>query len=102
MPWRKPKLEFFKLNIDGTTIGATGAFGVGGVIRNSKGKVIFAFQDYIGNATDSFVGMWTLSKGLELALNRGISSPRVELNSQAMINILSSPFLGHWTLQHIV
>ena len=41
-------LEALKFNVDGSSRGVSGTVGIGGVLRNSKGKVLCLFSAYVG------------------------------------------------------
>ncbi|KAL0293316.1 UNVERIFIED_CONTAM: putative ribonuclease H protein [Sesamum radiatum] len=51
--WRKPPEGWYKLNTDGASKGNPGISGAGGILRDQLGKVIFAFQEPLGNATNT-------------------------------------------------
>lgn len=46
--WQKPGKGHLKLNADGASRGNPGKEGAGGGLRDSKGKMIFAFSFYLG------------------------------------------------------
>ena len=46
--WEKPEVNWFKLNIDGSSIRNLGKAGEGGLIRDHKGNWIFGFAHGIG------------------------------------------------------
>nr|POE99931.1 putative ribonuclease h protein [Quercus suber] len=48
--WEKPDLNWFKLNIDGSSIGNPGKAG-GGIIRNQHGNWVRGFARSIGIAS---------------------------------------------------
>ena len=49
--WEKPDLNWFKLNIDGSSIGNPGKAGGGGIIRNQHVNWIRGFARSIGIAS---------------------------------------------------
>ncbi|KAG4906699.1 hypothetical protein JHK82_055346 [Glycine max] len=46
-----PPDQWFKLNIDGSSLGNLGASGFGGIIRDSLGSFIIGFSGYCGHTT---------------------------------------------------
>ena len=46
--WSPPSPGVFKFNVDGATRGKQGLAGIGGVLRNSKGEVLFMFSKRVG------------------------------------------------------
>ncbi|XP_011621330.1 uncharacterized protein LOC105420238 [Amborella trichopoda] len=49
--WTPPKASSFKLNFDGSSLGNTGLAGIGGVLRNDQGQVIFSYAGPLSSAT---------------------------------------------------
>lgn len=46
--WYPPPHGVLKLNVDGATRGKPGPAGIGGVLRNSSGVVLFMFSKHVG------------------------------------------------------
>ncbi|KAK1591022.1 hypothetical protein Q3G72_001013 [Acer saccharum] len=47
--WSPPVGSTLKFNVDGSSFGNPGAAGVGGVLRDSSGKVVGMFSEFVGN-----------------------------------------------------
>ncbi|KAL0405791.1 UNVERIFIED_CONTAM: putative ribonuclease H protein [Sesamum latifolium] len=63
VPWRKPQDGWYKLNTDGASKGNPGISGEGGILRNHLGIVIFAFQEHIGNTTNTQAELRAIHRG---------------------------------------
>ncbi|KAI3473655.1 hypothetical protein Pfo_031429 [Paulownia fortunei] len=100
--WAKPQSGWFKLNTDGASRGTEGTTGAGGIIRDHLGDHILAFQDFIRPASSIFSELYTLNRGLQLALIRGITHLWIEIDALVVIHILRSSTLGHWRLQQLL
>ena len=46
--WSPPPIGWLKFNVDGATRGKPGPTGIGGVLRNCNGDVLFMFSKYVG------------------------------------------------------
>ena len=46
--WSPPHVSLFKFNVDGAARGKPGPAGIGGVLRNCNGDVLFMFSKYVG------------------------------------------------------
>ena len=65
--WSPPPLGTLKINTDGSSRGNPGQAGVGGIGRDSLGKVIFFFSEYKGIKTNNYME----ALAILLALERG-------------------------------
>ena len=45
--WSLPPICLFKFNVDGAARGKPGLAGIGGVLRNCNGDVLFMFSKYV-------------------------------------------------------
>ncbi|KAK4400408.1 hypothetical protein Sango_1146900 [Sesamum angolense] len=52
---------WFKLNVDGSSLGNLGDSVIGGVNREQGGNLCIAFQRFFGNSTDSFVELFAVA-----------------------------------------
>ncbi|KAK3200402.1 hypothetical protein Dsin_023817 [Dipteronia sinensis] len=46
--WMPPQSDGLKFNVDGSVRGSSGQAGIGGVLRDSRGKVLCTFSEFIG------------------------------------------------------
>ncbi|XP_042973035.1 uncharacterized protein LOC122304835 [Carya illinoinensis] len=56
--WEKPKRDWLKMNVDGSSINNLGILGAGGVVRNEFGRVVFA--ESIGNGSNNIAEVMAL------------------------------------------
>ena len=70
--WKKPPLEWCKLNTDRASLGKSGKVGGGGIIRDSEGRWVKSFARSIGFTTSITVEFWALRDGLLLANQIGV------------------------------
>ncbi|KAL2247051.1 UNVERIFIED_CONTAM: putative ribonuclease H protein, partial [Sesamum indicum] len=64
--WNKPDRGWIKINTDGATKGNPGPAGAGGIARDERGATIFAFYEFIGEATNVYVEVYELFKALQI------------------------------------
>lgn len=46
--WSAPPRDFFKFNVDEAALDKPGPAGIGGVLRNHKGKILYMFSKNVG------------------------------------------------------
>lgn len=61
--WIRPSSGCFKLNVDGSSRGSPGDSTVGGVVRDSSGRVVVSFSEFIGVRTNVRAELWTVWRG---------------------------------------
>ncbi|KAL0345186.1 UNVERIFIED_CONTAM: hypothetical protein Sradi_4349900 [Sesamum radiatum] len=86
--WQPPPTEWFKLNIDGSSLGNPGKSGYGGIIRDEAGNIIVAFSGYIGNATNNVAECWALRNGLDVARKYNCRNIIIETDSKTLLHLL--------------
>ncbi|KAL0287134.1 UNVERIFIED_CONTAM: putative ribonuclease H protein [Sesamum radiatum] len=89
---------WYKLT-DGASKGNPGISGAGGILRDQLGKVIFAFQEPLGNATNTQAELSAIYRGLQICFSRGLRKIWIETDATAIIKIISAPQRGAWNLQ---
>ncbi|XP_073133552.1 uncharacterized protein [Henckelia pumila] len=99
--WLRPQPESFKLNVDGSSRGNPGESSVGGVVRDSSGRVLAFFSEFIGLGSNVRAELWAVWRGILLCSDLSFFPLWIETDSQISIQILRSRrFL--WDLDHIV
>ncbi|KAI4300031.1 hypothetical protein L6164_033450 [Bauhinia variegata] len=61
-----PNRGFYKLNIDGSSLGNPGRGSIGGVIRDVAGTWVTGFMEFIGLASNILAELEVLKRGLIL------------------------------------
>lgn len=73
------------LYTDGAARGNPGPAGAGVVLSDGKGKVIFEWSKYLGEATNNQAEYTALSEGLRKALDFGFSRVYISLDSELVV-----------------
>ncbi|KAF6142954.1 hypothetical protein GIB67_003910, partial [Kingdonia uniflora] len=82
--WCKPPVGFFKLNTNGSA--AENLCGVGGIVRNSRGVMVFAFSATLGSGTNTTAELYALLLGLQHCQQNKWFPLLVEVNSEVVAN----------------
>ena len=90
MRWHKPAEGWFKLNLDGASIGNSGSAGAGGLIRDHSGNWVKGYMRNIGVAMSIIAEFWALRDGLLLASQMGITHLIVELDAKIIVDLMLS------------
>ena len=70
--WKKPPVEWCKLNTDGASLGNPGKARGGGIIRDNEGRWVKGFARSIGFTTNIIAKLWALRDGLLLVDQIGV------------------------------
>ncbi|KAL0413255.1 UNVERIFIED_CONTAM: hypothetical protein Sradi_1527200 [Sesamum radiatum] len=98
--WSFPPQSWCKLNCDGASQGNLGKSGVGGLIRDSAGKVMVAFYEFLELNTSIYPELFVVYWGMQLALDLGLQKLKVEMDASTVLKIIDSTTRGNWKLQH--
>ena len=88
--WERLYCNWFKLNTDGSALGNPGTAGGGGILRSDSGLWIQAFSRSIGKTTSFLAELWALRDGLIVCLNLRISAFEVEIDAQAVVELMNN------------
>jgi ribonuclease HI len=88
--WIPPPSGFFKLNMDGSTLGNPGLAGAGGLLRHSDGFWFRGFTRNIGITSSFATELWGVSDGLRLAKQYNIQKLIIELDAKVVLDLLMS------------
>ncbi|KAK0574763.1 hypothetical protein LWI29_028697 [Acer saccharum] len=67
--WSPPSLGAFKFNVDGSARGNPGSAGIGGVLRDFRGKVIGSFSKFVGIADAITAEIFAIHQACVLCAN---------------------------------
>ncbi|XP_041009412.1 uncharacterized protein LOC121253465 [Juglans microcarpa x Juglans regia] len=97
--WQKPAQGWFKLKTNGSSLGNPGSSGVGGIIRNERGHMVYAFNSHIGFGSNNIAELLAILQGLKAYKDLGINFVEIELNSQVVISWWNRRRCGVWYLE---
>ncbi|KAK3218345.1 hypothetical protein Dsin_012315 [Dipteronia sinensis] len=64
--WIPPLMDTLKFNVDGSARGSPGMAGIGGVMRDSRGKVVCLFSYFVGTTDSNSAEILAIKKEAEL------------------------------------
>ncbi|KAK9993042.1 hypothetical protein SO802_022745 [Lithocarpus litseifolius] len=88
--WERPPAGWKKLNTDGSCMGDSARAGCGGLVRDEHGNWVGGFSRHIGSTNSFIAELWGLREGLLLCCNLSIDSLVVELDAQAVVEVLEN------------
>ena len=88
--WERPLLGWKKLNIDRSWLRGMDRASCGGLVRDDQGEWIAGFTRYIGSTNSFTAELWELREGLILCCNLNIEALVVELDAQAVVEVLKN------------
>ncbi|KAL4353303.1 hypothetical protein GQ457_06G005280 [Hibiscus cannabinus] len=88
--WCTPSLGWIKLNVDSSVSTRDYRAGVGGVLRNDRGRWLLGFSRFLGHCDSLLAELWAIHDGLLHAWDSGYA--RVELESDCLeaVRIINS------------
>ncbi|XP_060203436.1 uncharacterized protein LOC132631752 [Lycium barbarum] len=87
--WKKPNTGKLKINTDGSFCKVSKKDGIGGIIRDEEGKLVMAFSIPIECGSSNFAEAMAVEFGSSWCGINGIDDIQVELDSQAIANMLT-------------
>jgi ribonuclease HI len=73
------------INTDGGARGNPGPAGIGLVIKNEAGELLYSHGAYIGETTNNVAEYSALVKALEEALNLGATDVKIQMDSELIV-----------------
>ncbi|XP_027158365.1 uncharacterized protein LOC113759984 [Coffea eugenioides] len=89
-----PPARQYKLNTDASVV--NGKANGGGVLRDSHGRVIFAFYKEFGDKGVLHAEALAVLEGLLMCAIRGLRGVLVEVDSAVLVSLVKSSVLGGW------
>lgn len=99
--WYSPPCDILKLNIEGASCGNPGRAKCDGLLRDWKGKFVFAFSQSFGVITNSMAKAMALKFGLYYCYILGVSKVWVEIDSQVVCHWFNGMGIIPWSLQQV-
>ncbi|KAK0590390.1 hypothetical protein LWI29_026415 [Acer saccharum] len=75
--WIPPDLDHLKFNVDGAARGSPGPAGIGGVLRNLKGKVLCSFSSFQGHQYADYVEIVAILRACQLCASGPVSKQNI-------------------------
>ncbi|XP_077242341.1 uncharacterized protein LOC143882820 [Tasmannia lanceolata] len=94
--WHPPSDGLIKLNFDGSSLGNPGEAGLGGLCRNDKGKVLWAYSGPIGVADSNEAEVRAAHSGIKHLDSSVFDKIIVEGDSLNVIRWLSGVAIPPW------
>ncbi|XP_043717736.1 uncharacterized protein LOC122665651 [Telopea speciosissima] len=98
--WKHPLIGWWKLNIDGSSLGNPGSIGAGGIFRNHFGTPIRCFASFQGVGTNFMAEMAASKVGIKEARELCISKLWIESDSTATVTIILSRMIPWCLMQY--
>ena len=83
-----PPVDWFKLNLDGFSLGNPGRAGGGGIIRNSRGEWVSGYARAIGHTLSVAAKLWALRDGINLCIALNLTNAIFELDAKLVVNMV--------------
>ncbi|XP_042484545.1 uncharacterized protein LOC122064825 [Macadamia integrifolia] len=100
--WDLPYL-FIKINMDGSSLGASGLSGSSGVFRDHSGNFLCEFADFLGITYAYISETLAIRIALQIARSKNFSHILIESDFLSVINILNGNSNSiPWRISHII
>ncbi|XP_077251403.1 uncharacterized protein LOC143890566 [Tasmannia lanceolata] len=98
--WAPLDTGFLKLNFDWSSLGNPGPAGIGGVLRNDRGELIWAFAGPIGVTDSTEAEVRAAHQGIKLFVNERLSNVVIEGDSPNVIRWLNGAGSHPWRFDY--
>ncbi|KAL0289098.1 UNVERIFIED_CONTAM: hypothetical protein Sradi_7081000 [Sesamum radiatum] len=78
------------MNTGGTSKGNSGIAGAGGILKDHLGRVIFAFQERLGNTINTQTELRAIHRGLQICTDKGLHNIWIKIDVMAIIKLIST------------
>ncbi|XP_042487863.1 uncharacterized protein LOC122068081 [Macadamia integrifolia] len=85
VPWQCLPLVYWKLNIDGCSLGNPGCSGAGGILHDDQGIPSRLFANYEGISSNFVAGFIAFFAGINHTRSMNIRKPWIECDSMAVV-----------------
>ncbi|KAL0283524.1 UNVERIFIED_CONTAM: hypothetical protein Sangu_2884600 [Sesamum angustifolium] len=72
--WIPPLQGRWKLNFEGASKGNPSPVGAGGLVRDSHGRMLFGFYDFLDEHSNTYAELFAVVRGLQYVQDFGLSS----------------------------
>ncbi|XP_069150536.1 uncharacterized protein [Solanum lycopersicum] len=98
--WNKPQEGIYKLNTDGSALPNSGKIGGGGILRDHKGNLHYAFSIPFGLGTNNIAEIEAARYGLHWCEQHGYRNIILEVDSEILCKWISNTISIPWRYQH--
>lgn len=91
-----------KLNTDGSCLDNPGSIAAGGICRNEKGDMLFAFSYHLGSGTNNMAEFDAALFGLTWCLHLGFSAIHLELDSEFASRWINKHLESPWAMSQVL
>ncbi|KAK3211066.1 hypothetical protein Dsin_015772 [Dipteronia sinensis] len=100
--WISQCVEVLKFNIDGSARDKPGPAGIGGVLRDHKGKVCYSFSFFIGIQDSNTAELMAIEKACILIVtNPSLKGLTIDIVSDSKTAVLWINSEGHGSFKHV-
>ncbi|XP_055826390.1 uncharacterized protein LOC129894767 [Solanum dulcamara] len=96
--WIRPPPSIVKLNTDGSALDNPGKIGAGGILRDHKGNLIYAFATPLGHGTNNQAEVQAATMGILWCLQHGYSRVVLEVDSKLLTMWLKQDIKPSWSI----
>lgn len=100
--WKLPPEGSWKLNCDGSVTSNGHAAGCGGILRDQRGNLMFAFSHRLEACSVLELELWGVYPGISLAWGRGYRKLIVEVDSVEAIELLEMGRSANISIHHLL
>ncbi|XP_055824345.1 uncharacterized protein LOC129892829 [Solanum dulcamara] len=98
----KPLCNLVKLNTDGSALDNPGRIGIGGILRDHRGKLIYAFAAPLGFSSNNQAEVQAIVLGITWCIQHGYSKILLEVDSKLLIKWLRQEFKPPWSIRDYI
>ena len=81
-------LDNLKFNVDGSVKGKPGLADIGGVLRDSNGKILCLFSYYMGILDSNAAEIWAVKRAVDLCLsNSNLRGRNISIVSDSKVSV---------------
>ncbi|KAH0689330.1 hypothetical protein KY289_016688 [Solanum tuberosum] len=91
-----------KLNTDGSFIHSTEKAGIGGILRDEEGDIIFAFSIPVQSNSSNMAEALAAKFGLDRCIQHGVHNISLELDSMLITNLIKQGHSSNIFLKPII
>ncbi|XP_069152146.1 uncharacterized protein [Solanum lycopersicum] len=100
--WKKPALDIYKLNTDGSALNTSFKIGGGGILRDHQGQIVYAFSIPFGCGTNNIAEIKAALYGLEWCADHGYKRVELEIDSELLCKWIKNTIQIPWRYEDLI